>query len=666
MATDAATLFSAAQRRIEDWHRRILAPGSGRVVRISKPVRDPESGMIVLSGQSVPALDAAPQSALYRLDSANGTLERLAPRPGDQLDPLFNPAGGRLLYREANPETGRYEACLLDTDGGTPTSLGTWSGSVEQAAWADDDTVALLIADPGVSMASIQGATRTEGAATDRPGWFPSIDDGLSLPRRRAAMFDLARGGANWLGNCNIWEICPAPGGTLIALASDDPREDAWYRADLRQLDAGGGEKIVYRPQAQVSAISVSPDGRFVAFAEGLASDRGSLAGDLMLLDLESRETVRLDTQATDISWTGWNGDTLVAAGICGNDMVILAGEKAGEMRILHRVPNCNGGPKYPELALIPFAGRLDALCVLVEPARSERLARMSDGPPDILWDSATSELREAAARYGAERFRPVAWTASDGLDIDGWLHLPEGDGPFPLAMLIHGGPTMRWVPKSLSECALQAALADAGFAQFMPNPRGSTGRGQAYARAILHDMGGRDMHDLLEGVDHLVATGIADPLRLYVSGISHGGFMTSWIVTQDARFRAGAAVSPITDWTSQRLTSDIPSFNDSYIGPAPGGLPSAILHADKVTAKMLMIAGAKDRCTPPAQAEEFHTAVRLEGGASTLIIYPGEGHGIRSLPAAAIDHLARIVTHFSYDAAEVAAGAAGAEPVPA
>jgi dipeptidyl aminopeptidase/acylaminoacyl peptidase len=63
------------------------------------------------------------------------------------------------------------------------------------------------------------------------------------------------------------------------------------------------------------------------------------------------------------------------------------------------------------------------------------------------------------------------------------------------------------------------------------------------------------------------------------------------------------------------------------------------------------MIAGARDRCTPPAQAEEFHTAVRLAGGRSTLLVYPQEGHGIRSSPAAAIDHLARIVAHFGEDA---------------
>jgi dipeptidyl aminopeptidase/acylaminoacyl peptidase len=232
-------------------------------------------------------------------------------------------------------------------------------------------------------------------------------------------------------------------------------------------------------------------------------------------------------------------------------------------------------------------------------------------------------------------------------VQIDGFLHLPPGQGPFPLVMMIHGGPTMRWTPRSLLESPLQAALADRGFAQFMPNPRGSTGRGQAFAASILHDVGGRDALDLLEGVDSLIERGLADPGALYVTGVSYGGFMTSWLVTMDSRFKAAAAVSPITDWASQRLTSDLPTFNDLYIGRPEAGDPSPIRFADRVQTEMLMIAGAKDQCTPPAQAEEFHRAVRLAGGASTLVVYPQEGHGISANPAAMIDHIARVIGVF-------------------
>jgi dipeptidyl aminopeptidase/acylaminoacyl peptidase len=210
-----------------------------------------------------------------------------------------------------------------------------------------------------------------------------------------------------------------------------------------------------------------------------------------------------------------------------------------------------------------------------------------------------------------------------------------------------HGGPVARWTSKSLYDNALQVALARSGFAQFMPNPRGSTGRGQGYAQAILHEMGVRDVIDILSGIDALVDRGIADGERLAVTGISHGGFMSCWMVTQDDRFKAAAAVSPITDWTSQRLTSDIPTFNANFVGEPTTGLPSAILHADRVSSQMLIIAGARDRCTPPGQAEEFHHALRLAGKPSTLLVYPQEGHGIRSNPAAVIDHLARIVDFF-------------------
>ncbi len=164
--------------------------------------------------------------------------------------------------------------------------------------------------------------------------------------------------------------------------------------------------------------------------------------------------------------------------------------------------------------------------------------------------------------------------------------------------------------------------------------------------------MGGADTHDCLSGVDHLVDRGIADPARLGVTGGSYGGFMTSWLITQDKRFAAAVPIAPISNWVSEHLISNIPYFvsmslADLYTNPVGKYFQrSPIMYAHQVTTPTLSICGALDRCTPPEEAMQFHNALLENGVESVLVTYPEEGHGIRKFPAA-IDYAARVVGWF-------------------
>src|SRR5207248_5938319 len=141
-----------------------------------------------------------------------------------------------------------------------------------------------------------------------------------------------------------------------------------------------------------------------------------------------------------------------------------------------------------------------------------------------------------------------MSWPARDGLGIQGLLCLPEGSGPYPLILQVHGGPVSSFRNRWLLGYDWVPLWVSRGFAVFNVNPRGSTGRGREHAELVLGDMCGEDTFDHLAGVEHLVATGIADPDRLGVFGGSYGGAMASWLVTQTDRFRAAVAVVPPTD----------------------------------------------------------------------------------------------------------------------
>ncbi len=136
---------------------------------------------------------------------------------------------------------------------------------------------------------------------------------------------------------------------------------------------------------------------------------------------------------------------------------------------------------------------------------------------------------KDAEATFAAlGRAEDYVWTAKDGWEIHGWLLRPVGEGgPRAVIVDVHGGPVWSWRPGCVGRSALYVTLLRAGYAIFQPNPRGSTGRGQDFARAVAGDMGGADAQDILSGLDRLVADGIVDPKRIGVTGISYGGIMS-------------------------------------------------------------------------------------------------------------------------------------------
>jgi dipeptidyl aminopeptidase/acylaminoacyl peptidase len=247
-----------------------------------------------------------------------------------------------------------------------------------------------------------------------------------------------------------------------------------------------------------------------------------------------------------------------------------------------------------------------------------------------------------------------VSWRAPDGLEVQGWLLRPRaGQAPYPLVMCVHGGPVAISRPRWLGRAGVHfLMLLHRGYAVFFPNPRGSSGRGQEFARLVIGDLGGAETNDHLSGIDRLVERGLADPARLGVTGVSHGGFMTSWLITQDCRFAAAVPVAPVTNFVTERLISNIPDFvshflTDSYTNTDGKCFQrSPVMHAHKVKTPTLNICGALDRCTPAEEAAQFHNALLENGVRSVLATYPEEGHGIRRFPAA-IDYAARIVEWF-------------------
>jgi dipeptidyl aminopeptidase/acylaminoacyl peptidase len=229
---------------------------------------------------------------------------------------------------------------------------------------------------------------------------------------------------------------------------------------------------------------------------------------------------------------------------------------------------------------------------------------------------------------------RTIRWTAPDGLEVEGLLMTPrDAVGPLPMLTLVHGGPTWNWGAFFSDSEPNAVLLASAGYACLLPNPRGSIGRGHAFARAVIGDSGGMDFRDVMAGVDACIALGVADPERLGISGLSYGGYMAGWAVTQTDRFGAAVAMSVVSNYVSFHLTSEVWVYDEMILqgdwnDPASQYVErSPVTHAHRCRTPTLVIQGAEDRCTPVGQGWELATAIAATGTEAELVVYPREGH---------------------------------------
>ena len=178
------------------------------------------------------------------------------------------------------------------------------------------------------------------------------------------------------------------------------------------------------------------------------------------------------------------------------------------------------------------------------------------------------------------------------------------------------------------------------GFVVLVTNPRGSTGYGSEFINGIDHNYPGPDYDDLMAGVDTVVGKGYVDTSRMYVSGCSGGGVLSSWVIGHTDRFAAAAVRCPVIDWLSMAGHTDIPLFTYSFFkkpfweDPSDWLAHSSLMTVGKVTTPTLLMTGVLDRRTPMPQTEEYYAALKVKGVPVKLLQFNEEYHGTGSKPS--------------------------------
>ncbi len=267
----------------------------------------------------------------------------------------------------------------------------------------------------------------------------------------------------------------------------------------------------------------------------------------------------------------------------------------------------------------------------------------------DVFW-SATAQPDTAATRLTTANpqmetwllpeITHITWTAPDGAEVGGILELPPGytpdQGPLPLVVELHGGPTAATLLHMRYWIYGRTIMAAKGYALLSPNYRGSTGYGDQFLAQLIGRENDIEVQDILAGVDALIDRGIADPQRMGVMGWSNGGFLTNALITTTQRFKAASSGAGVLDQFMQWGLEDTPGHVINYMRGQPWQQTEAYIKASpayklgSVTTPTIIHVGAEDPRVPTAHSRSLYRALKQYSDVPTvLLVYPGAGHGL-------------------------------------
>ena len=571
---------------------------------------------------------------------------RITTSPASEAKPRFSPDGKYLSFVSSRGEAegGDAQLWLLNRAGGEAEKVTKIKGSVADYVWSPDgQRIALIIrdADPD-SLTTAQKAKKKTAPpiVIDRFQFKQDVDGYLNMQRQHLYVFDVATRKLVNLTPGVYDEHLPAwsPDGKQLVFSSKrGPDPDRHDNFDLYLIGAQAGATarpllLTDRPESAPnydSRPAWSPDGRSIAFVQGGPKEQLVYGlHQLMVVPVSGGParalTAGLDRNTTKPRWAA-DGKSVY---------FLLEDDRAGS---LMRVPASGGklekilgGPREVEGFDLTRNGQLVVLSSQPQQP-TEVFALDKKGALRPLSKQNDEWLRGIS--LGA--VEPIQAKSKDGTLVSGFLIKPVGyqaGRKYPTLLRIHGGPVAQFGYEFSFEWQYFAAN---GYAVVVANPRGSSGRGLEYSKAIYADWGNKDTDDVLAVVDYAVAQGLADPARLGVGGWSYGGIMTDQVIARDQRFKAAVSGASIGNVLAGYGTDQYIRDYETELG-TPWKNTDVYLrvsypffHADQIKTPTLFVCGEKDFNVPLLNTEQMYQALKSLNVPTQLVIYPGQFHGV-------------------------------------
>jgi dipeptidyl aminopeptidase/acylaminoacyl peptidase len=568
--------------------------------------------------------------------------------------PAFSPDGASLAFLSGRGEKDGPDALwLLDRRGGDARQLTHFKGDVLDYDWSPDGMkLALVVLDDPLPGHDAADEDKTPPPIVIDRYYFKEDEIGY-LDSRRTHLFllDVASGATEALTEGRFNEAYPSwsPDGAQIAFLSKraaDPDRDNQYGLYVMRAEPGAQARLV-TPFAGdsgdsdwMSAPSWSPNGREIAFIAATDLKLLYYAQTRLNVVAAAGGAPRVVSRALDrnVIQPQWSDDGKAIYALVEDDRnqhLARFDAATGHMQLQNEgrreTSAFDLGPNGRTVVIDGLPNAIEEVYAL-EHGKARPLSKQNDA-----WLAGVEQgtLEEITA------------TSRDGTRINGFLLKPPGYRAgvrYPTLLQIHGGPVSQFA--NAFDLSWQI-LAAQGFVVVAANPRGSSGRGEQFAKDIFAAWGERDTEDVLAVVDYAVQQGIADPARLGVGGWSYGGILTDNVITRDKRFRAAVSGASIgnalagygTDMyvREYELELGVPWKNlDTYVRNS-----YPFLHADHIVTPTLFMCGEKDFNVPLLNSEQMYEAVRSIGVETQLIIYPDQFHGL-SVPSYLRDRLQR------------------------
>ncbi|HMA44776.1 MAG TPA: S9 family peptidase [Gemmatimonadales bacterium] len=621
--------------------------------QVSDPQLSPDGSQIVYTRMWVNRLEDRWESALWIM-SADGSKNRFLTKGSGAR---WSPDGSRIAYlADGEPKGTQVFVRWMDAEGAT-SQITRVTEAPSELHWSPDGkslsfamlvrhatpwTISMPAAPTGANWTAAPRVVDRLHYRQDRRGF---MEDGylhlFLVPAEGGTPRQLTSGdwnvGARFDGlSSGVGYDWTPDGKAIVVDGLKDAGADHNYRASrlyVVNVASGAIRQLTTRPGTWSDPV-ISPDGRTVAFTGYDSADVSYRAADLWLIGVDGggmrKISGDLDRDPGGVRWAPDGSGVYFTAGDRGAENVWLA-TLAGS------------GPRQVTsgahmLSLTSLDRNLNAVGTQSDPANPPDVVRFNlrrPGPVTTLTDVNADVLD----RVHLAKIEEVWYGSSGGARIQGWIVKPPAFDPsrkYPLILEIHGGPHGMY---GVGFNYMFQNFAANGYVVLYVNPRGSTGYGSAFGNAIFHAYPSVDYDDLMAGVDTLVGRGYVDTTRMYVSGCSGGGVLSSWVIGHTHRFAAAAVRCPVIDWISMAGETDIPLFTYNFFDapfwekPEQWLKQSSLMYVGNVTTPTMLMTGELDLRTPMPQTEEFYAALQYRGVEAVMLRFNGEYHGTGSKP---------------------------------
>jgi dipeptidyl aminopeptidase/acylaminoacyl peptidase len=644
-----------------------------RFREVSDPQISPDAQWVAFSVKTASLKDDKNEERIWMVPASGGDSIPLSAEGVSSSHPRWSPDGKFIAFLSSRNE-GKSQIWLLNRLGGEAQHLTDTPQDVEDFSWSPDGRrLVLVLRDPtseeleaakdkdDKDSADKDDKDKPKKSKSQKP-WvidrllFKQDEVGyLDRHRKHLYTFDLRSKSLTQITSGDFDDSDPAwsPDGKLLAFSSNrsKPDPDATYNSDIWVVAADNQDKGAHVTQVTTNpgsdtSPSWSPDGKWITYVTQL---------DPKLFDYSTKHIAVSSSTGGEAKVLTRSFDRMCNSphfSPDGSSIYFIADDDGTQN--LCRIPVTGGEITRPiggRFILYDYSfsksGEVAALIVTLD--RPSEIYTIPSGKLTRIThinDAITSQLQLSMGEY-------VHFKSKDGTMVSGYLYKPLGYTPgkkYPTILRPHGGPVWAYYAEYDH---LPQLLAANGYVVLFPNPRGSSGYGEPYCKAIFADWGNKDFQDDMAMVDYAVQQGIADPEKLAVGGWSYGGISTDFIIGQTTRFKAaisGAGVANVfaTYGHDQYYRDYKAELGEPWEHKDVWEHVSPFFHVQNVTTPTLFMGGDIDWNVPVIGGEQMYQALKSLGRTTELVVYPGEYHEF-SVPSHIKDRLERYLAWYAH-----------------